>query len=468
MEFPRKKHNLNLQIILMFFLLRILLLFLDINGEVRQIITGLTFIEENNISFVEFFERGSENEIYNQHEYPPLFSLPLYLFILFGSSHFVIKTFFLIFDLISLVFFYKIARHYFKSKNVSNLCSIEYVLCPYLFLFICLYGLNDSIALTYILGSLYFFLRKKYVFSYILIAVGFMHVLLPIFLIFIYIIYLFETKEIKRIISFFPVFISVFLLISLPFLIQYPTSYIQFWLSFLQKANYTISLLDYFPACLTSTILPISIFSLSLNVSILMLIQFIAVITVIVFFLKYFKMNSEKKIFVGIVFILLLIPVITVSFHYRLFLWPLPFLFLILFSEQDPADIKFERKKNLNQLQFLFLLTANIISFFIYLLLYFFSISPYDTTILFFSIVLIVNIIIWDFFMIKKKYEYIFPIILMPTIISSYYLMISLAYIENSLERITLTYVFIVLFYISSFYMYYFLSKKKDNKLTTQ
>ena len=119
---------------------------------------------------------GYDAGIADQSCWLPFFFILTSIFTFFWKSIWAMRLVFFLFDFINLFLIYKLARY----KNTS---SILYILAPSIFrglLFV-----EDEIFVTFLLASIYFYTKHRYVFSTIMLALSFNHkifsiILLPI------------------------------------------------------------------------------------------------------------------------------------------------------------------------------------------------------------------------------------------------------------------------------------------------
>lgn len=158
----------------------------------------------------------------NNFEYPPFFivflAIPRLLSWDLQSFCFVYSIFALFFFLLGLYPLKKILDHFGTNEKYPLLMYVSLIAFAGLLLFC----RNDVFATTLVLFSIMFFLEKKYVPASAILALATMTKIYPALLILIFIIPLISNKKWKLLLNSALTFVSVCVLISLPFIICDP------------------------------------------------------------------------------------------------------------------------------------------------------------------------------------------------------------------------------------------------------
>ncbi|MEA3254264.1 MAG: hypothetical protein U9Q22_00330 [Candidatus Altiarchaeota archaeon] len=116
---------------------------------------------------------GYGTDIPSQSCWPPFFFILTSVFAFFWKSIWAMRLMFFLFDFLNLFLIYRLARY----KNTS---SVLYLLAPSLFrglLFV-----EDEVFVTFLLASIYFLTKERYLLSTVMLALSFNHKFFPIVL----------------------------------------------------------------------------------------------------------------------------------------------------------------------------------------------------------------------------------------------------------------------------------------------
>ncbi|MGQ4872930.1 MAG: hypothetical protein ACP6IY_02540 [Promethearchaeia archaeon] len=334
------------------------------------------------------------------HTYPPLFYYFPYFLYFAGGTYLTMKLTWFAFDFLSYYYIYKIGNNLFISELKRNLLNYLYLLCPYVFILTAMRGLGETITLFFILSSFYYFIREKFFYFSIFLSLGILYGLFPIFMIIPYFLYLINFKKnlLKGILTFFPVFILSFIIISLPFFITYREDYINDLLLIIFRKDYSIGFHKIFPDL---DLFNISLGEFELIVSLFNIIQIIIIISSLLLFIIKYKIKSTRDLISCIVYFFILVPILVQSFHFRLLFWLIPFLIIFLLYQQNielNPDLIRKFKQNFKVQIFGFLiLNLSILIIFIILLL---NNPEFGFSRISFYIILLIYCLIWGFFLI--------------------------------------------------------------------
>ena len=232
------KINFKIIIILTFLFAIILRIIFAVLYNGHQDITYFSYwlnqLQEN--SFYNYYDKLSMPEGVSENSY-----LPGYLYILYilGSilkllnipAYYVLLKLPSIFcDVIAAFFIYKFAKKYFNYKAAFAICLL-YLFNPAIILNSSFWGQVDSFTALFSVLSLYYLSNKKFILSFIFVAIGMAFKLqfsfiLPIIIIYtIYILYqYYKQKQYKKMLSILYATIImavVFIVLTLPFTLKY-------------------------------------------------------------------------------------------------------------------------------------------------------------------------------------------------------------------------------------------------------
>ena len=253
----------------------------------------------------------------------------------------VVKTPFLISDILVTILLYKIIKQLTNNKALAETAALLWFLNPFVIWISAGWGMWDTLPALFSLAAFYFILKKRIMLSGAFIALGFACKLYPALFVIPIIAYLLKTSEYpqkrKDCLTFLGAFFAVSILLFLPYLGSIQSFFTNFFLPTNQASAFdpvsnpvgfgltywSLSLLDrIFTSALT--LQATSILSL---VSLAMTIVF-----VFVAYLKVAKM-TVKKPDTNLV-LMMALPVIALFLGYRVvceqfFVWLIPFLIIL-------------------------------------------------------------------------------------------------------------------------------------------
>ncbi|MHA1440026.1 MAG: hypothetical protein ACTSPD_20970 [Promethearchaeota archaeon] len=397
-----------LYFLFLFLVIRVSILIIKFN--IDEFATAYYFFEAYKNEGIPFYE--THRTYYPGHQYFPLFYYHVYLLYYMGGTYLAMKFLWFLFDILCFIYMYKISNEFFIENNLGDnffelkkrrdICLYLYILCPFLFLLTALRGLGEVITLFFILSSFYYFLKEQYILSYIFLTLGTLYGFFPILLIIPYFLFLINNKKggVKKIIIFFPIFISIFLLISIPFIINYKSEYFEDLISIIFRSKYSIGFYNVLPEFFNSIIFDFEIFGFQIDISVYLIFQIIVIVISMILFLFFFKINNARQLIAATLYFFLLVPLLSKSFHFRLLFWAIPFFLLFLINEDDFSEIiKEEHKFNFN---FKTQLITFIIGNFIILTIFFINVLSdpiFGFSRVSFYIILFIYCIVWGFFL---------------------------------------------------------------------
>ncbi len=381
-------------ILLIYLITRLMLIF--IKFSINEFSTANVFFEAL---------RNYGTPIYETHRsfippqiYPPLFYYIAYILFFLGGSYLSMKLFWLIFDFLCLIFVIKIAKIMLNSKKKRALFVYLYLLCPFIFLLTSLRGVGEIITLFFILSSFYYFIKEKYVFSYIFLSLGILYGFLPVLMCIPYFLFLINQKEkkFKKILVFLPIFIIIFLMTSLPFFLIYGQEYLNDLALIINRSDYSIGFYLELPDFIEQEIFHLEIFGFILSITIYRLILISVVIISIFLFIWKLKVNSKEKLVISTIFYMILLPFLAKSFHFRNLIFLVPFLLLFLLSKNSLKEINLERIRKNTIWQLITFSICNIVILVLFVINVFQS-YDYSFSRESFYIVFILYCILWGF-----------------------------------------------------------------------
>lgn len=361
---------------------------------------------------------------YFQGPYPPLFYYsvfaifyvdliifqPLEVIFMAPSIYLSMKFYFFLFDLGSFYFFYKIGKLLIKSQKKRKLAYYLYISCPFLFILTGLRGIGEVITLFFILSSYYFLIKKNYLLASLMLTLGILYGIFPILFLLPFFLYLMNKREyfLKSIFSFIIIFTSVFLIVSIPFIIRFPEFYLENLVSIINRNEYTIGYYPVLPQFLNSPLFTLKIANFSIIFTIYRIFQLMIILFLIAFFSLKYKINSFRKLNSFICIFLMISPILMRSFHFRLMFWLAPFFLFYIFDSNhidhwnhvSDSFQNFLNKKFKPEIFIFICVSFIILSSYLFFYLY----DPdFSFSIIFFSVVLLILCVIWGFFLIFQN-----------------------------------------------------------------
>lgn len=246
------------------------------------------------------------------------------------------KLWYLFIEFISIFFLYKISREILEPEN-SRILILFYGVFPCTAFIMGFFGMQEITTSAFMLSGIYFFTKKKYIISSILLGMGFMDTIFPIFIFVLLAFYLLRKRLFKNTIFFIIGFAAVSIFISLPFLILCPTQYFS-TIKYILEYDTSISFAPYFFQNLfNSTIFTVPLLNFDFKVKLLYMgVLFLFILFYPLRFNRFQGKESKKldihEILNSIFVFMLFSPLIFRSVHYRLIIWALPFFLLYIFS----------------------------------------------------------------------------------------------------------------------------------------
>jgi len=382
------------------------LIFLIIRAPLVLIKFNINEFSTADYWFTQYKEHGIgiyelHRSYFTAHIYPPFFYYFAYLIYFAGGTYLVMKIIWLAFDTLSYYYFYKIGNEFFKSKLNQSLLNYLFLSCPFIFILTAMRGLGESITLFFILSSFYYFIKERFFFSSILLSLGILYGLFPLIMIFPYSLYLlnFKMKFFKASIIFISVFLALFIIIAYPFFQKFGSEYFGDLILIISRKDYSIGV---HKVIIDLNLFTISFFEFEISITLYNIIQFIIISTSYFAFLLKYKINSKKKMIICMSYFLLVAPIITRSFHFRMLYWAIPFLIIFLLFHQNFGfdSISLKRINYFFNIQFLIFTILNIFIFVMFIL---FSLEEYGFGFSrdLFYLVLLIYCFIWGFFLIS-------------------------------------------------------------------
>jgi hypothetical protein len=388
------------EILIIYFLTRILLIF--IKFDINEFLVAADFFEALRIDGTPIYE--THLSFIPPQLYPPLFYYLAYILFYLGGTFLSMKIFWLIFDFLSVVLIYKIGNEMFFSKKKRDLYLNLYLLCPFVFLFTSLRGLGEIITIFFMLGSFFYFIKEKYYFAYIFLSLGILYGLFPIIMIIPYFLFLLNKKDkkLKNILTFFPVFILLFLLLSIPFFLTYGIDYLNHLFLIINRSEFSIGFYLELPAYIDQEIYSINILGVSIGISIYRLLLISIIVFSTFLFIFRFKIDSNEKLNLSMVFFLIIFPIIGKSFHFRNLVSLIPFLLLFLLSNQPLKTLNTREINKASMWQVITFSIGNLVILIVYSLNYI-IINEFSYTREAFYVILIIYCIVWGFFLLVQN-----------------------------------------------------------------
>jgi len=261
---------------------------------------------------------------------------------------FVVKIPFLISDIALALLIYKIVQELTKSKGLSEKAAIIWFLNPFVIWISAGWGMWDTLPALFSIMAFYFLLKKKFALSAVGLSLGVASKLYPaLFLvpIAIYILRVNPVKDrVRNCLAFFSVFITVSLLLFLPYLGQISSFFSGY---FLPSAGVSSAITDpvvnplgfgltYWSVYLLNQLINISVNSELFSFGTLLSVALVFVSLLLVFW-KTSKLTINKPTYD--LAVMMVLPVIALFLSYRIiceqwFVWLLPFLVILYVDGQ--------------------------------------------------------------------------------------------------------------------------------------
>ena len=377
--------------------MRILLLFIPQNNiDIWPIIEVGDFLLEGKMPFRDFEAHWLE------HFFPPLTWYFFYITAILGNNCYSIKFFYIMFDFLSIYLLYKTGNLLFGDSKKTYILTCFYAYSPFIFLGFGLHGAHEIVTVAFTLLTIFYFLKEKYSLSYLFMSIGFMHTLFPVYLIVPFFLYLHAQKKLKKIITFIPILICTFIVISLPFFILIFEDYVIYLFQLFQRTSFSAPIqFLYFP--LFDVGFSFNIFGNTINITVWMIIQFLTIFSLFLVFYFKRKIDSEEKLFGCIVCFFSVLTILTRSYSPRTYLFLFPPLTIYLLQNTNSCAFSITKIKETQKRQNLRFITLNIAVFIVYMMINFVFIVEFNEDLLFFMI-LFVYMIIWGVFILNHNF----------------------------------------------------------------
>ena len=282
----------------------------------------LVFMLPENIYNIYYWTQGSTlllegTNPYTMNEflskYPPLFYYVSNFFgMFFGKSLITPKIMIFVFEAGNIIMIFKIGV-LLRNRNFGIVLSTFYLLNP-LNIIQFYYGENEFVTIFFILTSLYYFFKKKFLISSIFLGLGVCFKIYPIILVIPISIHLLKNYDIKTLVYYIFIGIITIYLICLPFLIIDGELFIEKILIHTSRRHYGYLIDSPFVLSLYDT--KVTVFNISF--SIIFIIQFIFFVVIFLLGLRC-KTFNNFHILVYILIMTYSIPIITFQISARYF-----------------------------------------------------------------------------------------------------------------------------------------------------
>ncbi|MHA1818999.1 MAG: ArnT family glycosyltransferase [Promethearchaeota archaeon] len=341
------------------------------------------------------------------NRYPPLFFVFNSIPVLFSGQNYTIsihvfKLYYVFFALLSVIYIYKISTLYLSPKK-AYFIILFYSLTPNFFYIVGLVGLEEGITLFFMTSGIYYYLKDNYKLSTVLLTLGFLDSVNPIFILAIFLIYEYTRRNYSRIIKMVLILVILTICAYLPFFLDDPQSIINSIVNIIStqtSMNFTSYM---FPDIFNLVLFTMPIFG---GIQFTVGLVYVIILLIFVFLYPYiiskkvsFKsrfisrtpnkvrkplhnkrgasnvpIKNEKEIDKHLLLNAILLyfvaaPIIFRSAHFRLIFWAIPFILIYLFNSKIGNTNSFLLKVEKSIIWLFFYEVFVVISITIYLLI---------------------------------------------------------------------------------------------------
>ena len=262
------------------------------------------------------------------------------IYSLFPYSRFIyyllLKIFPILGDIGSSYIIYKLSIQLNYPKSQAKKMAINFFLCPIVIIISSLWGMFDSICVFLILLSIYLLIKKEIILSSIILAIGTYFKMISIIFLPMYIIYLYELRNLNDVIKYMSTFIESFMFLALTPLIIFKWSLSEAVITILSQTERLGGVLTIFNILSLLNSLFNEFFSTSFMKSFYLfpLVRYLWVLGVLIAILIFMKIlnqepNNCKKIIMGCMFSILLFLLTRTFIAEQYVMYLLPFLILL-------------------------------------------------------------------------------------------------------------------------------------------
>lgn len=312
-----------------------------------------------------------ETEVEFFYKYPPLFYYILSFFgLLTNFSYLSPKLMIFAFDISNILIIYKIGEK-LKNNQFGIICSLLYALNPIIIMQF-YHDVNEFVALFFTLLSVYFLIHDYDILTALSLGFGIAFKLYPIFFLMPLTIFWIKNRKnwFKKILLCYSSIFLLFIVLSIPFLLNSPEIYIQKLFIHTRRRNLGDSITEQIPQLLILYNEAFNLFGISFSYQFLIqALSLLAIFTYFCFFRKKFKIYD---FFLMSVIISIILPLINYQIQLKYtYLIAFPFLLFIINDNQ---------KQNPEPLIFI-LFILNLFSILLFIILYSIFLPPINNLI---------------------------------------------------------------------------------------
>ena len=294
-----------------------------------------------------------------QNIFPPLYYYLEFLNVAISGNNFGVYTYLIkiiwnLYDFGAAWLIYLIAKEY-MSEPVARMCAVFYALCPLNFFLMGVMGYSEITFQFLGLLGIYFLIRKKYFYSALFIGLGIAYCLMPIFYLLFIIPHLLNKRKYSTLIGYLGILVAVYAICSIPFLILIPQDFLKYQIIILQQ-NGTNFLWTGLESFMAQPLIQIPFLNISISIALIYGVIFMVGLLLYFFLHK----SASNKILDSMLLISILLPLLVISDHIRLFYWGLPYFIFWIFKKYE-NEIHTDQFENWTKTYIVFLIVTNIV-----------------------------------------------------------------------------------------------------------
>lgn len=332
--------------ILVFVALRLMFIFLPMNPY--DYFVGYQegrFVAEGNMVYRDVYALDPAETVIGRHLHPPLHYYYLGLVMFLAGEDYMLGMYFLkivmvLSELFMLVYIYKLLLIYYPQKKAYNITLI-WTTNPFLIFLISYAGIDEIRTGILMLLSFYYFNKQRPILSALFLSMGIQFTIYPVVFLLPYAITFLHKKHFKELIQ-YVIYVSLFTILGcLPALISDPPSFFIFIGRLTTYKTNLVSLPEPIKSILNYSMFTIDLGLFNIEIRFKTFVQ----ISSALLFALYLFFDSKRKEYLSINDQLLMIIktlifaiIITISIHFRLFLWLTPYLIVYIYSNNKKVE----------------------------------------------------------------------------------------------------------------------------------
>jgi hypothetical protein len=265
------------------------------------------------------------------HIHPPNYYYFYSILVLLSGKNLLIFNYMVrfvwnLFDTMAIYGLYLIGKR-FLLEIESKLIALIYAFNPTSMFFIGYFGLDEAFTQFLTIFGIYFLLKKKYGRSALFIGLGIAHMIMPVFLLLPILPYFYTNKKMKHFFLLILEILIIYFVLSIPFIMFSSNDFLPGQINMLQReqaGSFLYSGWLYY--------LNYPLFKIIINISLKFIIQILLSMIIFITFIK--KSKTPDQLTNNIFLTLVILPIITLTSHVRLYYWVLPWILLYVFKQR--------------------------------------------------------------------------------------------------------------------------------------